>query len=738
MKRFLFLILFFIGIGESQILTVTEGPMKICGTPQIDAEKIRVQLDSLRQANPAEYERIMERAREIEAFNRKSPQDQIFYAYNFKINSHYEVVARLHRTGNLTKIWVENDSWDKGYVNDTILDELLQNLEVHSGSNSIDPNRGIIELDTLMFGQPPDVDGDGYVHFLILDIQDSFDSTQSSSSFVAGYFYSRDQTNQTFSNHKDMLYLDSYPAIYYQGNLRTDRVLSTTAHEFQHLIHYRYDPNEADWVNEGLSELAGTYCGYGLDFPNLYLSETNVSLTSWSGEVKDYSRVNLWTLYCAEQFGLTFIKQLTQNPLQSIEGFNQALTLSGYSETLQSIFPDWILANLINDHSFDFRLGYQWQEAQNLHAGMSEIISEYPDNFTKTGIIKDYGAEYHQFLGEDSLQIQFSGNLPETYWVVSKNNDYRIVAFPGTEISEPDFSLDSTYVLVLYSTIGEANYSYSASAVQSIQRYEMSYDDGVAEWNIQFTGIAANRFVVPEEKLILYKVRFWTSAENFQARIRLYLPSYTGMPGSEIISPIDTMVSYGKTWIDVSIPEQLILNKNEIVFAGVEISSSQKSLGFDISSPDDQSYLNVGSGWAKVSAYQTNTGDPLNGDWMIRAVFLKLVSSDSIPLQGIEPTFVLHGSYPNPFTVRGNSVTFRFGISEAGVIRLVIYNILGQRVFEEEQTYSNPGDNLEIRWDGEGRNGELPSGIYFYQLRYYNPSLGTEFHSENRKIVLIK
>ena len=37
----------------------------------------------------------------------------------------------------------------------------------------------------------------------------------------------------------------------------------TFAHEYQHLLQYYQDPNEVNWVNEGLSDFADSLTGYG-------------------------------------------------------------------------------------------------------------------------------------------------------------------------------------------------------------------------------------------------------------------------------------------------------------------------------------------------------------------------------------------------------------------------------------------------------------------------------------------
>jgi hypothetical protein len=77
--------------------------------------------------------------------------------------------------------------------------------------------------------------------------------------------------------------------------------------------------------------------------------------------------------------------------------------------------------------------------------------------------------------------------------------------------------------------------------------------------------------------------------------------------------------------------------------------------------------------------------------------------------------FALRGSYPNPFNA---STQISFALPQAGSVRLVIYNILGQPVrtlLDGDQ----PAGERSVLWDGTDRNGRaLSSGIYFYKISF--------------------
>ncbi len=118
------------------------------------------------------------------------------------------------------------------------------------------------------FGEPSDVDRDGKIKILILDI---IDGATSNSAYVAGFFdpvnYFADGTVSSLrSNFAEILYLDGRELI---ANLSSDptALASTAAHEFQHLIRYPYmnaaRVTDSTWINEGTSEVASDIAGFG-------------------------------------------------------------------------------------------------------------------------------------------------------------------------------------------------------------------------------------------------------------------------------------------------------------------------------------------------------------------------------------------------------------------------------------------------------------------------------------------
>ena len=105
-----------------------------------------------------------------------------------------------------------------------------------------------------------------------------------------------------------------------------------------------------------------------------------------------------------------------------------------------------------------------------------------------------------------------------------------------------------------------------------------------------------------------------------------------------------------------------------------------------------------------------------------------------IPLAGIDGStvpenFFLSNNYPNPFNPTTSII---FGLSTSADVRINIYNILGQRIFEFSNGRLEAG-SYNFIWNGENQIGEkVTSGIYFYEME-----AGNEFR-EIKKMTLLK
>ena len=111
-------------------------------------------------------------------------------------------------------------------------------------------------------------------------------------------------------------------------------------------------------------------------------------------------------------------------------------------------------------------------------------------------------------------------------------------------------------------------------------------------------------------------------------------------------------------------------------------------------------------GWARFNPDSTTTG-------VDEHKFTNSVPTD----------YQLSQNYPNPFNP---STKIRYSIPNSGVVRLTIFNILGQEVTTIVNEYKNAG-TYELNWDASN----LPSGMYIYRLQ-------SESFVTSKKMILLK
>lgn len=721
----IFLSLLVFGLSAQTIHN--QDPIHICGMPALEGFDIEEYLENLKKRDFRAYQEFLERDQQHRAFNQEFVTQQMFWAYDFEDEDFYSIQATLKKEGGRVRIWVEDDSWDSLFVTQTEVDIIYNALEVTTPPGSIDPNKGIADIDTMLFGQPPNRNGDGMIDFLILDIKDGFDPDKEQLAFIAGYFSPRDQTNNTGSNQRDLLYLDSYPGIFYNARHQTNTVLSATSHELQHLIHYNYDTNEQNWMNEGLSELASTYCGYGIGLPYLYLKDTNRMLTSWSGEVSDYARVGLWTLYVAEQLGNDFIKRLTQHPDNGIQSYNTLLPLFT-TRSFTQIYESWTLANYVNDIAFDPRFGYQHPEARGLKALVNETIYRY--SHLASGMLKQYGAKYFRFRGEDTLQVDFQ-KLPDQAMVIKKtNNTPSIITINQQKLVLPQFSLNDEYIMVLTNSFSERQYAFSAHAPFSLQFYEeAAYDDYQNDGGITYHSgwSVANKFVVPSSGLNLTTIKFYNVAVPAAVRMQIYNDNGTGRPGSAISSAIDTTISSPNTWVEINLETPIMgLSGGQPIYVGIQFTQPNRVMGYDQNNAGEAiSFINVGSGWRSLSSAGPN------GVFMIRAIFEGgLIESGQIAV-GAPIAFLA----PNPSL---GSLFLNAQLNGPGEVSIQLYNVLGQKVGEFRQSFSAGGTYPPIQLNTGQTPMPLANGVYFSTITFRNIFTGESFNLGTQRIIFLR
>jgi hypothetical protein len=251
----------------------------------------------------------------------------------------------------------------------------------------------------------PGIDGDARIHVVMGNIPG-----------VGGYYASSNEYSRLadpYSNQREM-FLINLNALQ-PGNQHFDGVL---AHEFQHMIHWRQDPNEDGWLNEGLSELAQYLNGYGdSNFLGNYLQNPDTQLTDWQlGSGVNYGYSFLLSAYLLDKFGPDFITGLVANSGNGIEGINQMLRQRGLAQEFDVIFADFLIANFLNDPALEQgQWGYQLNGLPAINLSPPELETRHTTfPVESTATVSQYGADYIEISGQNltgpaDLTVTFQG-----------------------------------------------------------------------------------------------------------------------------------------------------------------------------------------------------------------------------------------------------------------------------------------------------------------------------------------
>ena len=279
--------------------------------------------------------------------------DRTFRARKATDLSWYDVPSTLRAIGRHALVYIENTLT----VDDSIAQAIADEFDLK-----------IYEMIRTSFGYESDVDDNGRVILLLLDIIDGFSG---SGGYVAGYF---DPTHLyatvTYedSNMADMLFLDVSPGI--PGD---DFFYAITAHEMQHLVNYNntvmVDDRQQDlWINEGLSSgaeylYAEAHVAQRISYYNYDPGETiryGNNFFVWDGYweqnhgdiLANYSTVYLffqWLRLHADN-GSGIYKDILHSIHRDFRSVVDAaaLRLSTTLDSWETVIGTWFHANLLN------------------------------------------------------------------------------------------------------------------------------------------------------------------------------------------------------------------------------------------------------------------------------------------------------------------------------------------------------------------------------------------------------
>jgi len=656
---------------------------------------------------------------------------ELFWTYNFERSNFDTVRAELIASGFSSHIWVALSELSNGRIRVADAGAILQLLDQKSPPSSRDSTKGILSLVRQFFGNPPNVNaqfvkggGDGRTHFLIYDIKDG---AKPGGVYVKGYFHRVDvdptSTSTLYSNRRDLLYIDSYPGIMgFDGRRDIMNSVDVLAHEFQHLVHWNYDPSEIKFFNEGLSEYAQVISGYGLRNPSGYYKNTNVALLDWNDNISDYERAGLWTYYLSIQFGDQFIRALTQHPKSGIEGFDAAAVQSGLSQRFHRVVENFFIANAVNDKRINPAYGYS-----DMTTG--GYVGWYRDYLGAAGSgnrsnLQPLGVDYIRFRLADSINVSFLSSSGDLKIKALQKTDQGMVVHdvgsPGSYVGLFTGSSVSELMLVMYSakTAGSMSYSFaSAGKGRAKGIFEYAHDDGktlfpsntmlrnndtvfVVFPGIRGARIDSIRIWFETRGNVTLMIRDANSTYEFLLQPMGGLGQKQRIPGSPIaVTVVDT--SWFGTSVDVR-SHNVSAHPDFVVQVIYGSGAPNPLLRRDIGQINVRSYLSLSdlAGSGRVMYMST-------GDFYLRAYLTPSDSVERDPLN-IPDRFVLYQNFPNPFN---QSTSIMYEVLEETPVTLTVYDLLGREIAVLVNT-----TQLPYVYEATFRPEGLSSGIYLYRL----------------------
>ena len=660
-----------------------------------------------------------------------------WWSVNLDTDEFYSVSSTCRAVGSHCYIFVQNDKWGSD-VTQSVVDNVKNAFDSSTPANA---SKGIYETVTGIFGSTPDIDSDSKIIILIMDIQDGY-VEGSNSGYVAGYFSSVNEYPQSAlsgtdykSNEAEIFYMDCNPADLISADGLLD-VLNTTAHEFQHMIHWNYHRtvSQVTFFNEGCSEISPYICGYGLRSHTQFTDNTDISLTNWSSGsddvLIDYARASRYFLYMYEQFGSEFLTKFVQDNLVGASAVNSALAnlSTSTSRRYNDIFVDWCIANAVNDNSVNSKWGY---DAENLSTAEGDLIWDL--NTSNTSLTtKSFASSYITFPTGSNLSFTVSSSNSDIVFKEIKFGATVEVSDiqSGTTYNETDFgtAYSRLTIVAINNTYQDINFTYNSTG-NTTSVNELSYDSEYDANNALALSAGARQGVLFEgvdgAKLNSVKIMF-RKTSSMNCRVYKFNTS-TSPVGASLTNSFTLAAANDKDWAEqdfsssdidlsndffvvVDIPENITAEAGNCVIVTKKPSESfEYSLFYD---PDNVKwiYYTDGSGNVYLNRIRVTFSVNVNG-------VEKII--DAVPI-----AYNLEQNYPNPFNP---STIIRYQLPVNSRVNLTIYNLLGQEISTPVNELQAAG-NFEVRFDASG----LAGGIYLYTLQT------GEGNRITKKMVLLK
>jgi hypothetical protein len=710
-------------------------------------EKSNAEVTKFLNENPFYFEE--QKLKKTAAWDFTVGSTKEWWATNISTNAFYKVPSTCQSVGTHCYIFVEDAIWNSKVTIDNI-NSIKEAFDNKTPANS---SKGIYETVVGAYGNPPNVDGDDKIIILVLDIKDGYDG---SGGYVAGYFHSVNEITHTNSNMAEIYYLDADPA-----DLSTeyglDNVMGTTAHEFQHMIHFNYHngsdgkPSQLTFLNEACSMASEVVCGYEIRNQTSYNNEFNHYLFDWrDGDdvLTDYARAAKYMTYFYDQFGTDFLGKFVQSSKIGVYGIDDALSkLSTHTDLrFTETLLNWFLANEISDITVAPEWGYKTPNVTKVNP-----LNNTNPNYTSPSIsLQIMGSDYVTYSAGENLAITFDDNdqgIVKFKAIKYDNNNNVTVEdiAPNVELIYSGFGIDYkaiTFVAMNTNQSFKATYSYTSTGETSnvILAYDENPPTGVL-------GLSDNDTVCVVFDGVLGGTLDSISVALRQAgAVRGGIYEYTGptspsplgkvlIPDLMVISTIAEKPGFPypepwTNWVTVDLSSHKIDASKPFVAAFLVKGEYPKFNRIMVTSQPDNN-----NNHSFTYLIETSSGSPgwyVIGDseseniwtYLIRAYISFGTTDIKQQIDELFPSkFDVRQNFPNPFNP---STTINYSIAKSGFVTLKIYNMLGQEIANLVNENKSVG-NYSALFDAS----QLSSGTYLYKLSSGNQHI-------SKKMILIK
>jgi len=681
-----------------------------------------------------------------------------FKTFNFVDSEREEITFQLRLIGDTVRIWTEADAPLQPAIG-TALQTIRRALEDATPNASINPSHGILDNSRALIGQPPNVDGDGVLDVLLLDIRDNFDAA-TNPRFIAGFVDPADLTDR--GNARDIIYLDDRPLRVRQETTRTlEDVLSTAAHEYQHLIHLNYDRRELTFVNEGLSEWNEVLNGYR---PRrmVYLGEAeqmDVPLLRWSGRgsesvLFDYQRAGLLTTYLARRLGPFETGAIARDPARGVDGYRNAALAAG--DSWRDLLLDFHTANKLNPTTPDGRFSYDDPRFLTIGA-LGATVTDGRLAQGREGRIRlqPGGVRYLRWRHVQDVEITLEGPHALDARLITTSDG--ITTDRRLHPSQPTTLTGSYETVVLVA----AHTDTDAAPFTAFYHARWRSDDLFAADSVQFDNGVPDAFIRVQRnhgagREVLTELRNPMPGTAFLGTIDLPL-YFSSQFSNEDAPPLETDRPYTLVLRDVApdgTPGDVLFTRSATDTRGavpasgrqlrrltMDLTSDRATMealperffvGFrdapetpnpvvyptSIDSTQNRSYVGQPGEWATLWDTRIPRGGgedssplSLEGTFMpVRAAFFR--PTDDVPVlrdEALPERPALLANAPNPFQ---QSTQLRYELPADGPIRLAVYDVQGREIALLRDEVQTAGPHT-LSIDARG----WASGVYIVQLR---------------------